>query len=284
MVTHVPFFGVDIEKKLVVICRINALLLWTIAFMLLVLIICYVSDAPTSAWNDARLVPVAAWLRGYPFYTPENSGVIIGNFYPPLGDLAFLPAGLIGHPVPAIIVGSMLSVLMNLSPGVGALILWSHRLQKPLEIMLLGTSLYLGLLIITEGPNFTLFAIHVDAPAIAVMLWGVIFFAKWWTFGAPSSLAVSAFLLGSVVWAKQLGVPLPFVFLIVTFIIGGLRPAFIFSTWWLATIAFWFLVVTPVVMDWRAFVLDIWTVPAGHPWKGQVGGGGVAEGLRKSTS
>ena len=92
-------------------------------------------------------------------------------------------------------------------------------------------------------------------------------------------MAMSAFFLGSVVWAKQLGVPLPFVFLIVTYLIGGLRPALIFSAWSLATLAFWFLVLTPIVVDWHAFLFNIWTVPAGHPWKGQVVGG-YAEHIR----
>ncbi|SRR5216684_5366379 len=88
--------------------------------MFLVLIVCDVSAAPGFSWNDARLTRVAAWLYGYPFYTPENSGILVGNNHPPLRYLAFLPATLISHPVPAIITGSLFALLMNLSPGVGA--------------------------------------------------------------------------------------------------------------------------------------------------------------------
>ena len=261
------------SKKTIFVLRLKAVLLWTVAFMFLVLVICYVCQAPQLAWNDARLAPVAAWLRGYPLYTPENSGVIIGNFYPPLGALAFLPAGLIGHPVPAIITGSILSLLMNFSPAVGAMLLCFRELQKSTEILLTGSILYLGLLLVTEGPNFTLFAIHVDAPAIALMLWGVIFYAKWWASGTSASLAISAFLLASVVWAKQVGVPLPFAFLIATMLIGGARSAVVFSAWSLATLGFWILALTPIVRDWHAFFYDIWTIPAGHPWRDEVTGG-----------
>jgi len=263
------------------------MLLWPVTLLFLVFIICAISAAPQDqwyfgtpgSWNEARLAPVAAWLRGYPLYTPEFSGIINGNIYPPLAALAFAPAAIFGHPVVAVIVGSMLSLLMNLSPCVGALILWSRELKKSPEIILLGSVLYMGVLIITDGPQYTLFAIHVDAPAIALMLWGAIFYAKWWASRAPSSMAVSAFFLGSVVWAKQLGLPLPFVFLIVTYLIGGLRPALIFLACSLATVAFWFLVLTPIVVDWRAFLFNIWTVPRGHPWYGQVVDG-AAEYIR----
>jgi hypothetical protein len=111
------------------------------------------------------------------------------------------------------------------------------------------------------------------------MLWGVIFYAKWWATGVPSSMAMSAFFLGSVVWAKQLGVPLPFVFLVVTYLIGGLRPALMFSAWSIATLAFWFLVLTPIIVDWHAFLFDVLTIPSSHPWSHQVVGGG-AEHIR----
>ena len=270
-------------QTLTIVLRCRSMLLWGAAFLFLVLIICAISAAPQDQWsfgtagywNEARLAPVAAWLRGYPLYTSASSGIINENIYPPLGALAFAPAAMIGNPLVAVIFGSTLSLLMNLSPGIGALILWSRWVQKSPEIILLGIVLYLGLLLITEGTPYTLFAIHVDAPAIALMLCGVIFYAKWWAFGMPTSLAISAFLLGSVVWAKQLGLPLPFVFLFVTYLIGGIRPALIFSAWSLATLAFWFLLLTPVVVDWRAFLFDILTVPAGHPWLGEVTGGGA---------
>jgi hypothetical protein len=114
--------------------------------------------------------------------------------------------------------------------------------------------------------------VHVEAPAIALMLWGVIFFARWWMGGTTASLAFSAILLGSVVWAKQLGVPLSPTFFLMALLIGGLRPAIIFAIWSLATLCFWFLILTPIVVDWHAFFFDIWTIPAGHPWNGQITG------------
>jgi hypothetical protein len=266
-------------QTLNIILRFRAMLLWAVAFLLLVFIICAISGAPQEQsnfgapgpWNDARLAWVAAWLRGYPLYASESSGIINGNMYPPLGALAFAPAAMFGDPVLAVIVGSMLSLLMGLSPGVVALTLCSRGLQKSSEaakMILLGSVLYLGLLIITDTTRHTLFAIHVDAPAIALMLWGIIFYAIWWATGAPSSIAVSAFFLSSVVWAKQVGVSLPFIFLIVTYLIGGLRPALIFSAWSLGTLAFWLLVLT-LIVDWHAFLFNIWTVLAGQPFKSE---------------
>jgi hypothetical protein len=271
-VIHFPSRGIDIEKQLLLVSRLKTILLWAVAFMFLVLVVCDVSAAPGSVWNDAHLAPVAAWLRGYPLYTPENSGVLVASNYPPLGLLVFLPAALINHPVSAIISGSLLALLMNISPVVGALILWQRGQRGSREMILLGSVLFLGLLIITKGPNSVLFAVHVDAPAIALMLWGVIFFARWWTSGTTASLASSAILLGSVVWAKQLGVALPPSFFLMALLIGGLRPAIILATWSLATLCFWFLVLTPIVVDWHAFFFHIWTIFAGQPWKGQITG------------
>jgi hypothetical protein len=60
------------------------------------------------------------------------------------------------------------------------------------EVMLWGV-LYLGVLINIASTRYSLFAIHVDAPAIALMLWGVILYAKWWTMRSPRSMAMSAF-------------------------------------------------------------------------------------------
>ena len=247
-------------QTLTIILRFRLMVLWAVGLLFLILIIYAISAAPqeqwvfgaAGTWNDARLARVAAWLRGYPLYTPVSSGIVNGNIYPPLGALAFTPAAIFDHPVAAIIVGSILSLLMNLSPAVAALTLWSHRLQtstKAAETILLGTVLYLGLLIINQGTRYSLFAIHADAPAIALMLMGVIFYAKWWTTREPSSIGLSTFFLGSGVWAKQVEFPLPFVFLIVTYLIGGLRPTLVFLAWSLATLVFWFLMLTPIVVD-----------------------------------
>jgi hypothetical protein len=271
-VIHFPLNGFDIQKQLLLVHRLKTILLLAVAFMFLVLIVWNVTSATGENWNDARLAIVAAWLRGYPFYTSEGSGIIIGNYYSPLGFLAFFPAALIPHPVAAIITGSLLAFLMNLSPGVGAVMLWSRGQQEPREILVLGSILFLGLLLITYATNYGLFMVHVEAPAIALMLWGIIFFARWWMGGTTASLAFSAILLGSVVWAKQLGVPLSPTFFLMALLIGGLRPAIIFAIWSLATLCFWFLILTPIVVDWHAFFFDIWTIPAGHPWKGQITG------------
>lgn len=263
------------EDKLRITLRANAVLLGLVSFLFLVLIVCYVCEAPQSSWNDARLAPLAAWVRGFPLYTPEHTGVLIGNYYPPLGALAYLPAGLFGRPLPAIISGSILAFLMNLSPALGALVLWSRGLHGRYTLVLLGSVLYVGLLLITPGPNFTLFAIHVDAPAIALMLWGVVLYAQWWASRRRWSLAASAFLLGSAVWAKQLGVPLPVAFLLATYLIGGFRPAIGFVGWSLVTQCFWLAVLTPIIGDWRAFIYYILIVPADQHWIGQLAGGGL---------
>jgi hypothetical protein len=188
---------VTLPATLTTILRFRTMLLWVAGFIFLVVIICAISAAPQDEWNDPRLAPVAAWLRGYPLYTPESFGIINGNIYSPLGALAFAPAAMFGDPIVAVIVGSMLSLLMNLSPAVGALILWSRGLQKSpqaTEVMLWGV-LYLGVLINIASTRYSLFAIHVDAPAIALMLWGVILYAKWWTTRSPRSMAMSAFFL-----------------------------------------------------------------------------------------
>jgi hypothetical protein len=190
--------------SLTLILRFKSILLWAVTFLFLVLIICAISAAPQDQLNDARLAPVAAWLRGYPLYTPVSSGIINGNLYPPLGALAFAPAAIFGHPVITAVVGSMLAFVMTMSAGVLATCFCSRELHRWSQDAVLGSVLYLGLLLLTEGPNTVLFAIHVDAPAIALSLWGTIFYARWWAQPRPSSIALSGFLLASGVLAKQL--------------------------------------------------------------------------------
>src|SRR5262245_12526043 len=147
--TMVPLRSIDVKRQLFFVSCLKAVLLSVVFLMFLILIVCNLSAAPRSTWNDARLASVAAWVHGYPFYTPENSGILTSNYYPPLGTLAFLPAALINHPVPAIIVGSLLMLLMNLSTAIGALMLWSHGQRVSRELLPLGAALFFGLLIIT---------------------------------------------------------------------------------------------------------------------------------------
>ena len=268
---RIPFYAVPPDKKLHVMLSLNLVLLWVTALMLLVVTVCNLSGAPYWHWNDARLAPVAAWLRGFPFYTPEHSGVIIGNYYPPLGDLAFLPAALFDHPVPAIITGSALSFVMNFSAGIGGLLMLAREQGKPFETMFFGSVFYLALLMIIDGTNYVLFAIHVDAPAIALMLWGVIFYARWWAYRSIRSLAISAVLFSSVVWAKQLGFPLPVIYCAVTLLIAGARPAMIFAVWSLAASIFWPIALTPIIVDWHAFFFSIWWLPASRGYETRLG-------------
>jgi len=256
--------------------RANIFLLWVSALISLILIVRDVSAASLQTrglWNNARLAPVAAWLRGYPLYTPSNDGVINGNVYPPLGALAFLPAAALGHPLPALFVGSILSFLMNLCPGIVAAVLLSREVRGGTQDAVLGGILYLGLLRITEGPDTTLFGIHADAPAIALILCGIIFYSKWWDSRKRFDLAASAVCFVSAVWAKQVAIPLPFIFIPLTWFLGGVRSAFVFSRWSILAGCFWLLVLTPVVTDWKTVFYNCWTIPASQPLKGEVTGG-----------
>src|SRR5215469_789289 len=123
-------------QTLTIILRFRLMVLWAVGFLFLILIVYAISAAPqeqwifgaAGTWNDARLAPVAAWLRGYPLYTPVSSGIVNGNIYPPLGALAFAPAAIFGDPVVAVIVGSMLSLLTTLFRCVGRRILLPARL------------------------------------------------------------------------------------------------------------------------------------------------------------
>jgi hypothetical protein len=272
-----------VAKHLPVLLHLNRFLLYAVAWLFLLLIICLLSNAPSSEWNGARLLPAAAWLRGYPLYTSETTGVINGNIYPPLGTLAFLPAALISHPLPAIIAGSMLALLMYLSPGIVALALFSREAGDGLKGILLGCVLYFGVLLITLGPDHSLFLIHADAPAMALSLGGIIVYAKWWASGNRTALAASGVFFISAIWAKQLAIPLVFVFLCLTFFLGNVRSTVIFVTWSVATIIFWLLILTPVVGDWSTVVFNCWTIPGSHPFYDEVTGG-IMERLTRVVS
>ena len=189
-----------------------------------------------------------------------------------LARLRFFPRRLWGT-LPALFVGSILSFLMNLCPGIAASVLLSREVRGGTQDAILGVILYLGLLQITEGPNTTLFAIHADAPAIALILCGIIFYSKWWDSRKRFDLAASAVCFVSAIWAKQVAIPLPVIFIPLTWFLGGVRPAFVFSRWSILVSCFWLLVLTPVVTDWKTVFYNCWTIPASHPLRSEVTGG-----------
>jgi hypothetical protein len=250
------------------VLRFRTILLWVVITFFLILIVQTILREPQNPWNDARIAPVAAWLRGFPLYTPASFGIINGNIYPPLGALAFAPAAILDHPVVAVVVGSMLAFAMTMSAGITAASFCSRELHDWPQGAVLGTVVYAGLLLLDNGADSVMFSIHSDAPAISLSLWGTIFYARWWAAHRPSSLVISAFLLASGVMAKQLVVVLPAIFFFLTVIIGRTRPALIFAGTIVCSLCFWLLALTPVVKDWHTVFYNCLIIPSNHPLRG----------------
>ena len=146
---------------------IAVIVVTTVAVMSLSIIL-NVLEAPLSRWNNIRLTPTFALLAGFPLYSTPNEGPIYSWIYGPLAAIVYLPATLASSPVIAIIVAALESVVFFLLPLLGIFFICSQHPIRSQQILmtLLGLVSFYALISTHQGLVYSMFEVHVDAPAI----------------------------------------------------------------------------------------------------------------------
>ena len=85
---------------------------------------------PISVWNDLRLAPSLALLRGVSFYPPQDTGAVTTWMYGPLPTLLWAPAVLASTAKTAVLAAGTLNLAFNLIAIGATAALWPSRLTR----------------------------------------------------------------------------------------------------------------------------------------------------------
>ena len=117
-----------------------------------------------NVWNDIRLAPVAALLRGYDTYYLPGEGPMLGHIYGPVAPFAYLPALLWSTPAAAIRAGIVLTLCWLTLPVV--MMIRDRAGQRP--VLAIGCLVLFMFLLHAPVVHLVAFGIHSDTPAVAL--------------------------------------------------------------------------------------------------------------------
>ncbi len=244
--------------------RVRAALAVPALFCVLLTSAYAIARTQSDVWSYIRLMPSVALTRGYALYYPDGEGPLLGWLYGPVVPILQLPIALLPHPSAALTGAGLLSTAMLLIPLYLAILRAmpagaSHRVSAFLVL----AALHAILLHLAPG-QYWFRGIQVDGFAMGFWLLGIVVLLGAETTGRRR-LWVSALLFTAAMFSKHpeaVLAPIPVIFLWaregraaalrLAFAIGALSTAM--------------LLLSSAVWGWNAVVLNMWRVPAGHPW------------------
>jgi hypothetical protein len=236
-------------------------------FLILLLGLCCVVHMLSDSWSFVRLSASVAMLRGYPLYYPQGEGPLLGWSYGPVMPLLQMPAAALPNPVAALVAAGVLNEAMLLLP---LLLLFWRVTPASLSNRAIGILILAGLQALMMHSHASLYwfrQIQVDtfSMGFALLSWVVLLGAE---AARPISLArlwASALLLCAAIFSKQNEIflaPIPVTYVWVR---DDRRKALQMVFAILMTGALGFLL-CDLAFGWNAVFLNMWMVPARHPW------------------
>ena len=173
-------------------------------------------------WNSARLARTFAPLYGYSLYYGPDSGPRIGTLYGPIGSLAYLPAAIFRHPVPALLTAEFIAILFFFGP-----VAWIFARRGTL----IGFLVFCLFAFYSPPLKAAAFYIHVDAPALGLAALSAAVLVLRNRPNTTASLALSALLGALAFWSKQSVLPAFLALAGWLLIVEGPRAALAFTGW-----------------------------------------------------
>ena len=239
------------------------------------------ADALASAawqeWNDGRLAPSAALLHGYELYSGDGEGPILGHVYGPISAFYYVPAALLsGTPDVAVMLGSVMSLVAFLLPAALLLRRGAAGAHIPCLAGLSGIWLYIFPTAMFLGPGFN---IHADAPALG---FGALACHLVTRPGAESdrwSYPAAALAVFLSVGSKQVMFALP---VAIAAYIGLTQGSRVLRRFLAAQMVVGVagLIAVAGLVDFRAMLFNMVSVPARHPWRGEGGIAAIVQACR----
>lgn len=244
--------------------RVRAVLAIPALFCLLLTVACAVARTQSDEWSFIRLMPSVALTRGYALYYPDGEGPLLGWLYGPVVALLHLPFALLPDPSAALTGAALLNTVLLLLPlylaiarsmPAGA----AHRVSA----LLILAALHAILIHLAPG-QYWLRGIQADGPAMGFWLLGIVALLGAEKTG-PRRLWIAALLFTASMFSKHNEValaPIPLVF------VWGRegRAAALRLALAMAALGAAALLLCIAAWGWNAVSLNMWRVPAGHPW------------------
>jgi hypothetical protein len=223
----------------------------------------HVATAPGQVWNDIRLAPAAALLRGYELYYLPGDGPMLGHIYGPVAPLLYLPAAMLPTPSAAIRAGSALTLAVCLLP----VILYA-LVYRAAGLHLAGAAVLVFALFSFQSDvlHSLAFGIHVDTSAAAFAALACLPLVDAERRRHPSWLLLSAVAVLLSVGSKQVALPVAAAIPTYLWLADGRDVAVRFVRL-LALCVIAVLAILAGAVDLRAMAYQILVVPAGHPWR-----------------
>lgn len=219
-----------------------------------------------STWSGPRLIPAAAWIRGFPMYPLPGEGPITGWIYPPVGALAYLPAAVINDPVTALLIGRGLSLLFVFGPVAWVLAAEARRGRIAAATAPILFVLFAYLAQEARSLRYVATEILADAPALGFLAVAMIAVGRLESVRSRAwgVVAVVATILAA--WSKQLEAFLGLVPILAAWWVGGWRLAARLSAVF-AGVAVGMAALFAAMFGPRNLLFQLVEVPRHHPFR-----------------
>ncbi len=240
-----------------------------VAWVAVVFVISRIFFAPFEASsNDLHLTPTFALTQGHSLYSSHDDGPFFNPMYPPINFLVYLPATMFNRPTPALVTGSLISVVLMLLPVWFMLRRHGDR-EKPAGLVstLLPFALFV-LLIQFSGPlGFSTYRIRPDAPSIGFALAAVASLYR-----RDLSRSMLPFVFASLfcalsAWSKQVMFPVAFALIVWVALAYDWRRALRFTLVMTAITAVISVTLVLAFGPLKYMLLEMIEVPSRHPMR-----------------
>ena len=221
-----------------------------------------VETASCDLWNATRITFAVALLRGIQPYPSLDEGALLPCIYPPLGMFTHIPAALFADVQSIMVAGGLLSMCYAFAP-VGFVLFTQVREFSGTLIAWAGLLAFAFYSQWSRALYYSLYEIHVDAPALGAAATACALVTRQLKRGNPSMLWPALF-LAMAVSTKQTTFPLVLALPIYLWLAHGRWSAVrLFTTTLLWGLAF-FVVLGAICGFRNMFVTAMWA-PAQHP-------------------
>jgi hypothetical protein len=188
--------GYQLPDRLILSCGLSC------SFIFLLVITSRVLEAPSLPWNEERLVPALAMVKGYRVYRDPATGPWLSTAYGPLTYIIYLPLALLRSPTVVLMAGAAFAQVLYFFPVL--LLIWQHYSRtlsrRPLHYLII--LFFLAATFDSPALSESSAYIHADAPALCFAALGCILI-RFFECDKTSTLLLSALCLTLSVSFKQ---------------------------------------------------------------------------------
>jgi hypothetical protein len=210
---------------------------------------------PLSVWNDVRLAPSLALLRGENFYPQADFGAVTTWIYGPLPVYLWSPAALAGSPAAALLAAGAINGFLTLAALIATIRWWPAPIDGR-------TRLAAGLIVVAIWPFAAFQYLQADNVAIALALAGNLLLVR---SQQPKMLWAAAVLSAGALLCKQTSIGIGAAQIVWLALTHGRKAAVAHLGRCTASgVVLAALLLGP--LDWRGAWFNMVTVPGGLPW------------------